>query len=99
MNCLRLLEQWDRGLESQLRHGCLCVRFFLFVLFCVHVAALRRADPPSMESYRLYEKIMKLEKNGQIPAKACRARDEYIFMYLQWTRIMFYMWHDMLNII
>jgi hypothetical protein len=26
----------------------------MFVLSCVQVAALRRADPPSKESYRLY---------------------------------------------
>jgi hypothetical protein len=31
-----------------------CVRFSLFALFCVQVAALRRADPPSKESYRMY---------------------------------------------
>jgi hypothetical protein len=29
-----------------------CV-YFVFVLFCVYVAALRRADLPSKESYRL----------------------------------------------
>jgi hypothetical protein len=29
MNCLRPLEHWDRGFESNLRHGC---------LFCVHAA-------------------------------------------------------------
>jgi hypothetical protein len=27
--------------------------YSLFVLFCVYVAAIRRADPPSKESYRL----------------------------------------------
>jgi hypothetical protein len=30
MNCLRSLESWDRGFESDSRHGCLC-------LFCVCV--------------------------------------------------------------
>jgi hypothetical protein len=30
----------------------MCV-YSVFVLFCVQVAALRRADPPSKESYRL----------------------------------------------
>jgi hypothetical protein len=46
MNCLRSLERWDRGFES---NGCLyCVR-----LFCVQVEALQRADPPSKESYQL----------------------------------------------
>jgi hypothetical protein len=45
MNCLRSLERWDRGFES---HG-----MYVFVLFCVCIAALRRADLPSKESYRL----------------------------------------------
>jgi hypothetical protein len=32
LNCLRSLERWDRGFESQLRHG------YLFMsLFCVFV--------------------------------------------------------------
>jgi hypothetical protein len=52
MNRLRPLEHWDRWFESYSRHGCLCV-FILFVLFCVYVEALWRADPPSKESYRL----------------------------------------------
>jgi hypothetical protein len=48
MNCLRPLEHWDRWFEFHSRHGCL--RFSAFVLFCVQVVALRRADPPSKES-------------------------------------------------
>jgi hypothetical protein len=43
MNRLRSLKHWDRGLESHLRHGCLCV-LILFVLFCVQVATLRWAE-------------------------------------------------------
>jgi hypothetical protein len=38
-----------------------CVRLFL-VLSCVQVAALRRADPPSKESYRLCKKDQETEK-------------------------------------
>jgi hypothetical protein len=34
----------------------------VFVLSCVQVAALRGADPPSKESYRLCKKINKLKK-------------------------------------
>jgi hypothetical protein len=36
--------------------------YSVFVLFCVQVAALRRADLPSKESYRLCKKIKKLKK-------------------------------------
>jgi hypothetical protein len=52
VNRFRHVEHWDRGFESHSRHGCLCP-FILFVLFFVQVVALRRADPPSKESYRL----------------------------------------------
>jgi hypothetical protein len=47
----------DRGFESHLRHGCLlCVCVYsVFVLSCVQVAALRRADHSSKESYRLWK--------------------------------------------
>jgi hypothetical protein len=34
MNYRQLLENWDRGFESHLRHGCLYA-FVLFVLLCV----------------------------------------------------------------
>jgi hypothetical protein len=39
--CLRPLEHWDVS------------SFFCVVLSCVYVEALRRADPPSMESYQM----------------------------------------------
>jgi hypothetical protein len=48
MNYLRPLEPWDRVFES---HS-ICV-YSVFVLSCVQVEALRRADPPSKESCRL----------------------------------------------
>jgi hypothetical protein len=51
MNCLRLLEYWNRAFESHLRHGYLCAFLSVLVLPCVQVGALRRADPPSKESY------------------------------------------------
>jgi hypothetical protein len=36
MNCLRSLERWDRGFESNLRHGCLCMRLLcVCVVLCV----------------------------------------------------------------
>jgi hypothetical protein len=41
-----------------------CV-YSVFVLFCVQVATLRRADPPSKESYRLYR--LRNWKSSQAP--------------------------------
>jgi hypothetical protein len=52
--CLRTLKQWDRVFESHLRHGYLCA--FIVCLCCsvsTYVVVLRRADPPSTESFRL----------------------------------------------
>jgi hypothetical protein len=51
---MKLKETFDRGFESHLGHGCLvfvCVCAF----FCVYiqVEALRRADHPLKESYRM----------------------------------------------
>jgi hypothetical protein len=46
-----------------------CVR-----LFCVQVEALRRADPPSKESYRLCIGLRNW-KSGQVPTKGRRAID------------------------
>jgi hypothetical protein len=52
MKYLRPLERWDRGFESHSRHGYLYA--FILCLCCpVQVAALRRADPPPKECYRL----------------------------------------------
>jgi hypothetical protein len=51
-----------------------CV-YSVFVLSCMQVAALWRADPPSKESYRLYKKLRNW-KRGQGPEKGCRAKDE-----------------------
>jgi hypothetical protein len=67
MNCLRPLQHWDREFESHWRHSCLCA-FILFVLSCVYVAALPRADPSSKESDRLYIRIVNWKKRS-IPNK------------------------------
>jgi hypothetical protein len=39
-------------------------------LFCVQIAALRRADPPSKGSYRLCKKIKKLKKMAKLQQRA-----------------------------
>jgi hypothetical protein len=68
MNCLRSLERWDRGFESHSRHECVCVcarAFILFVLSCMQVAALRRADHSSTESYRLCKKDYETEEEAR----------------------------------
>jgi hypothetical protein len=53
-----------------------CVRLF-FVLYCVQVAASRRADPPSKEFYRPCKRSRKW-KSGQGPTKGCKAIDRQI---------------------
>jgi hypothetical protein len=58
---------------------CVCI-YSVFVLFCVQVEALRRADPLSKECYRLCKKIKKLKKSSQGPTKGCRAIDIYNIM-------------------
>jgi hypothetical protein len=45
---------------------------YVFVLFSVYVAALRRVDPPSKESYRLCIGFRNRKKKGPGP-KGCRA--------------------------
>jgi hypothetical protein len=71
MNCLRQLEHWDCGFESHSRHGCLCAFILCFVLFCAQVAALRRADLPSKQSYGLCI-AEETEKAAKVH-KGCRA--------------------------
>jgi hypothetical protein len=66
-----------------LRHGYLCV--FTFVLSCVQVAALQRADPPSNESYRLCKRSRKW-KNCRGLTKGCRAINRSIKLALQCER-------------
>jgi hypothetical protein len=46
---IRSLERWDRGSESHSKHRYLVV----FILCLCQVVALRQADPPTKESYRL----------------------------------------------
>jgi hypothetical protein len=46
-----------------------CV-YSVFVLSCEQVEALRRADPPSKESYRLCKKDYKTEKAAKVQRRA-----------------------------
>jgi hypothetical protein len=55
--------------------------YSVFMLFCVQVAALRRAYPPSKESYRLCIGLRNW-KSGQGP-KGCRAIDREILKWIQ----------------
>jgi hypothetical protein len=54
------LEHWRPGFQSHSIHGCLC-SFILFVLFCVKVAALGRADPRQRSPTNL-DRITKQKK-------------------------------------
>jgi hypothetical protein len=53
-----------------------CV-YSVFVLCCVQVTALRRADPPSKESYRLCKRSRNW-KSDQGSTKGCTATDRHI---------------------
>jgi hypothetical protein len=55
----RMLGSWVRIPLKAWMFEC---AFILFVLSCVYVAALRRADPPSKESYRLCKKDYETEE-------------------------------------
>jgi hypothetical protein len=51
--------------------------YSVFMLSCVQVAALRLADPPSLEFYRLC-KTSRNKKSGQGPTEGCRATGRQI---------------------
>jgi hypothetical protein len=51
---------------------CIVCVYSVFVLFCVQVAALRLADLPSKEAYRLCTRLRNW-KSRQGPTKYCRA--------------------------
>jgi hypothetical protein len=58
---------------------CICV-YSVFVLFCVYVAALRRADPPSKESYRVCMGLRNW-KRDQVSTQGCRASIRYVELH------------------
>jgi hypothetical protein len=68
MNCIRPLENWNRGFESHLRHGCLCA-FILVVLSLVQVAALRLLIP-SPRVPTDYVKDQETEKVAKVQQRA-----------------------------
>jgi hypothetical protein len=78
--CLRSLGSRDREFESHSGHGCLVfVYVCTFFCVCVQVEALRRADHPSKESYRLLIKKLRklspmLQKREQAPK--CGSNEE-----------------------
>jgi hypothetical protein len=52
-----------------------CV-YSVFVLSCVYVEALRRADHSSKESYRLCKKDYETEEEARAKQRGCRTIDE-----------------------
>jgi hypothetical protein len=80
MNCLRPLEHWGRGFESQLRNGCLCA--FILYLCCpvCRQRAFRRADPPPKEPYLLCIGLRNW-KSSQGTTKGCRAIDKWMVTF------------------
>jgi hypothetical protein len=82
--------KWPRGLRHELSSPAqtlgswvriplrawiyMCV-YPVFVLSCVQVAALRRADPPSKESYQLCKRSRNCKKSGKGTTKGSRAID------------------------
>jgi hypothetical protein len=65
MNWLRSLKHWDRGFEYHSRHEYLCVRLYLCLCCPVYVAAMRRADRSSKESYSLCKKDYGTEEEAR----------------------------------
>jgi hypothetical protein len=51
---------------------CIVCVYSVFVLFCMQVEALRRADPPSKEFHRICIRLRNW-KRGNDPTKGCRA--------------------------
>jgi hypothetical protein len=81
----RCRSHWPRGLRHELSSSAQrlgsCVRipleawmsvcvYSVFVLSCVQVAALRRTDSASKESYRLCKKVKKLKKAAKVQQRA-----------------------------
>jgi hypothetical protein len=66
--CLRSLGSRDRGFESHSGHGCLVFVYVCVFCVCVQVEALRWANHPSKESYRL-SLIKKLRKQPYAPKR------------------------------
>jgi hypothetical protein len=62
---LSSLERWDRGFEfHSIMDICVCV-YSVFVLSCVQVAALKRADHSPKESYRLCKNDYETEEEAK----------------------------------
>jgi hypothetical protein len=70
MNCLHSLKRWDHGFEHHSKHGCLCVRLFYVCVVCVQVAAFRRVNHSSKESYRLYKIDYETEEEAMAQQRA-----------------------------
>jgi hypothetical protein len=69
MNRLHPLEHWGHGFESDSRYGFLST-FILYLCCPLQVAASRRADPLSKESYRLSIIIKETEVKRRVSGMA-----------------------------
>jgi hypothetical protein len=80
------LGYWDRGFESNWRHGCLSS---FAVLYCpVEVEILRRTDPQSRGTYKMSsrliisEVILNSNRLQSINRKAAEGCDHPLFIYI-----------------
>jgi hypothetical protein len=87
MNCLHSLGRYDPGLESHSGHECLvCVCVYsVFILSCVWVEALWRADHSSKKSYRLW-RDQQTEKQPETTRAVQPFKKRGLQSWSQWPR-------------
>jgi hypothetical protein len=78
--------QWPRDLRHEMSSLAwtlgswirIPLKAWVSVLFRVQVETLRRADPPSKDSYRLCKKDYETEEEARDQQKGCRTVDEWM---------------------
>jgi hypothetical protein len=76
---------------------CMCV-YFVFVLFCVQVAALRRADPPCKEFYWLWKRLRIWRETTKVQKRAVQPQmnewmNEWMNTMLDTVHCPKYLWY------